>query len=410
MDLNAEGAQNIGSYNQNYGFEPGYSYCNNQAGQDYNSHYATNGEQHNGEKSYYQSDPRFGGPGNSYGFNNQSNNGFNGFDNQHNGFNNQSSNGFNGFDNQYNGFNNQSHNGFNGFDNQFNGYDDQYLEQNRRFNDPSARHYNWNTDEHSFQHSFHHSFQQQDFISNGYNGAVEEYDPYTSSTGKETCKYNQTRSEAVAEVVKENPVEGDVISTRVLESEDLLDELDLSGWDAESMRRFAEKLEASIEEREKDGPCVDDTSALGRKQLRLLRERAVGKEALKIIYGELEDEFRFYADTNTNKKQVYIADRLRVNYKNKLAQRKRRKEKDDTIVRLNKEVKGLRKKKKKLRKERTDLEKHRNHWAELLKSKQDLLEKQLESKGMDPALLKKLKHSAPGTERERFIEAIQILN
>ena len=401
--------QNIGSYNQNYGLESGYSYYNNQAGQDY--------------YSQYQSDPRFGRPETNYGFNNQSNNGFNGFDNQHNGFNNQPNNGFNGFDNQYNGFNNQSNNGFNGFDNQcngfnnqshngfygldnqFTGYDDPYLEQNRRFNDQSARHYNWNTEQHSFQHGSHHSFQQQDFISNGYNG----YDPYTLSTEKETCKYNQTRSEAVAEVVKENPVEDDVLSTRVLESEDLLDKLDLSGWDADSMRRFAEGLEASVEEREKDGPCVDNTSALGRKQLRLLRESAVGKEALKIIYGELDDEFQCYADTNTNKKQVYIADRLRVNYKNKLAQRKRRKGKDDTIVSLNKEVKGLRKKKEKLRKERTGLEKQRKDWAKLLKSKQDLLEKHLESKGVDPALLKKLKHSAPGTERERFIEVIQIL-
>ena len=377
MNFNADGAQNIGSYNQNYGLESGYSYCNNQAGQDYCSD--------------YQSYPRFGRPENNYGFNNQS---------QY---------GFNGFDNQYNGSDNQTTDRFNGFDNQSNGYDNQYLKQNRGFNDQSAKHYNWNTEQNSFQHSFGYSFQQQDFISNGYNFQSEKHNSHTLNTKEETCQYNQTRSEAVAEVVKEHPNPGDVTSTRVSEPEDLLDELDLSGWDADSMRRFTEKLEASIEEREKDGPCVDNTSTLGRKQLRLLRERAVGKEALKIIYGELEDEFRFYADTNTNKKQVYIADRLRVNYKNKLAQRKRRKEKDDTIVRLNKEVKGLRKKKEKLRKERTDLEKHRNDWAKLLKSKQDLLEKHLESKGMDPALLRKLKHSAPGTERERFIEAIQIL-
>ena len=100
---------------------------------------------------------------------------------------------------------------------------------------------------------------------------------------------------------------------------------------------------------------------------------------------------------------------MRVNHKNALAQSKRRKKLDNIIIGLNKEIECIRKRKGKLTKERGDLEKLRNDWAELLKSKQDLLEKHLEVKGMDPALLKKLKHSAPGTEREKLMEALQIL-
>ena len=365
MNFNAEGAQNIGSYNQNYGLESGYSYCNNQAGQDYYSN--------------YQSYPRFGRPENNYGFNNQS---------QY---------GFNGFDNQYNGSDNQTTDGFNGFDNQSNGYDNQYLKQNRGFNDQSAKHYNWNTEQHSFQYSFHHSFQQQDFISTGYNF--------------QTYEHNQTRSGTVAEVVKDDQVQGDVIHTSVLEPENLLDELELSGLNG--MELCIEKSGASVEERKVDGSCVSkplkQPFKQPRKQLRLARESAVGEEALKVIYGKSEEEFRFYAGTHTNEEQVYIAGKLRVNHKNALAQSKRRKKLDNIIIGLSKEIECIRKRKGKLTKERGDLEKLRNDWVEFLKSKQDLLEKHLEDKGIDPALLKKLKHSAPGTEREKFIEALQML-
>ena len=100
---------------------------------------------------------------------------------------------------------------------------------------------------------------------------------------------------------------------------------------------------------------------------------------------------------------------MRVNHKNALAQSKRRKKLDNIIIGLSKEIECIRKRKGKLTKERGDLEKLRNDWAEFLKSKQDLLEKHLEVKGMDPALLKKLKHSAPGTERENFIKALRKL-
>ena len=189
--------------------------------------------------------------------------------------------------------------------------------------------------------------------------------------------------------------------------------LDLSGWNTESMeileKGIVEKLEVTVEEREVDGTSVHKQGAPGRNQLKLERERAVGEESLKTIYEGTDEEYQVYIQNNTDKEKVYIAGTLRFNYKNSLSQKRSRKAKADRKIRLEKDVKGLREKKGKLIKERKDLEKHRNDWAKFLEHKQDLLEKYLVAKGMSPALLRKLKHSALGTERERFIEIIQIL-
>ena len=405
MNLSADGAHNIESYNPNYGFDPSYAYCNNQASQNYY------GTQYAGEENFYQADQRLGCYDNNYGFDNQFN-GFNGFVNQHDGINNQSHSQFNGFDNN-NGFGNQyngSYDQFYGLNNQFNGSDNQYLEQNREI-DQSAMYSgysnNWNTTQNSLQHGYEHSSQQQNFISTGYNFQSEKHHPRSLSNGEETRPHDQARSEAAAEVVKEHPDPGNVIPTCVLGPESLLDELELSGLDG--MEKCVEKLEASVEERKVDGSCVSKPLKQPRKQLRLARESAVGEEALKVIYGKSEEEFRFYANTHTHEEQVYIAGKLRVNHKNALAQSKRRKKLDNIIIGLNKEVECIRKRKEKLTKERKDLEKLRNDWINLLRDKQDLLEKHLESKGIDPALLKMLKHSTPGTEKGRFIEAIRML-
>ena len=266
---------------------------------------------------------------------------------------------------------------------------------------------NWNP----AQNSMHYSFQKSDFISNCYNFQSERYNPYASSTERETCQYTQTRTEAVAEVVKEDPDRGDVISTCITEPEGLFGKLDLSGWNTESMenleKRLVEKLGVTVEEREVEGTSVPKQGAPGRNQLKLERERAVGKESLKTIYEGTDEEYQVYIQNNTDKEKVYIAGTLRFNYKNSLSQKRSRKAKADRKIRLEKDVKGLREKKGKLIKERKNLEKHRNDWAKFLEHKQDLLEKYLVAKGMSPALLRKLKHSALGTKIQRFIKIIQ---
>ena len=113
MHFNADEAQNIGFYNQNYGFGQNYTHYNNLAGQDYYSHYATNGAQDNREKIYYQSDQMFGYFNDNYGdyCHSEPQNGFSTqYSEPHNGFNTQYSEPYKGFNNQYtmhyNGLNN----------------------------------------------------------------------------------------------------------------------------------------------------------------------------------------------------------------------------------------------------------------------------------------------------------------